>query len=236
MTTQMQPTNSDLMQAILRLQTKFVDLDAKVDAQGANLEAKIAALDAKIDTQGERLEAKIAEQGVMLEAKIAALDTKVDAQGERLEAKIAEQGESLEAKIKDQSVSLEAKIADQDKSLRSEIIRQRKTLGAQIVSVEERLHKEIVDVKLDVKALEGKVQNLGYELRSEAHGQTLEIYAFMEAQKSDLLEAIQQAKDSFREEIKFTFTHEAEERRLMQFETHQLGVRLQKLEKVVLPT
>lgn len=196
MTTQAQPTNSDLMQAILGLQAKFVDIYAKVDAQGERLEAKIPALDAKVDAQVDRLEAKIAEQGP----------------------------------------SLEAKITNQDKSLRSEIIRQRKTLGAQIVSVEERLHKEIVDVRLDVKALEGKVQNLGYGLRSEAHGQTLEMYAFMEAHKSDLLEAIQQAKDSFREEIKFTFTHEVEERRLMQFETHQLGVRLQKLERVVLST
>ena len=95
--------------------SRFDELGAKIDAQGARLEAKIDAqgahLEAKIDAQGARLEAKIDAQSARLDDKIdaqsARLDGKIDAQGAHLEAKIDAQGARLEAKIDAQSARIE---------------------------------------------------------------------------------------------------------------------------------
>ena len=56
---------------IVVMGSRFDELSAKIDAQGARLEAKIdaqgARLDGKIDAQGARLEAKIDAQGARIE-------------------------------------------------------------------------------------------------------------------------------------------------------------------------
>lgn len=99
-----------------------------------------------------------------------------------------------------------------------------------------RLQSEIVELRLDIKAKDAKVDKLTYELRSQALGQTEEIYAFMEAQKTDFIESMQKTKESFREEIKFTNALESEERRVMRFDLHKLSKRASKPEKAILPT
>ena len=56
---------------IVVMGSRFDELSAKIDAQGARLEAKIdaqgARLDGKIDAQGARLEAKIDAQSARIE-------------------------------------------------------------------------------------------------------------------------------------------------------------------------
>jgi hypothetical protein len=96
-----------------RLEAKIDAQGKDMDAQGKELEAKIDAQSEGIDAQGKELEAKIDAQGKELRAQI-------DAQGRELEAKIDAQSEGIDAQGKE----LEAKIDAQGKELRAEIIAQ----------------------------------------------------------------------------------------------------------------
>ena len=204
-----EPTNTDLMQAILRLQS---DMAGQQSDMGS-LRSDIASMQTDIAS---------------LRSDMASMQTDIAS----LRSDMASMRQDLHNEIVAQSAYLKEKIVEQGKALEVKT----EALDTRIKSVEKRLHSEIVELRLDIKAVDAKVDKLAYELRSEAHGQTEEIYAFMEAQETDFIESMQETKESFREEIKFTNALESEERRVMKFDLHKLGKRVCKLEKAILPT
>ena len=81
------------------LETRFDNLETKVDQGFERLDAKIDSGVEYLDAKIERLDAKIDSSVEYLDAKIERLDAKIDSSVERLDAKIDSGVERLDARI-----------------------------------------------------------------------------------------------------------------------------------------